>query len=338
MDQVVLDESDFYKDGGHDMYRVAVGRVGRSGGRISVGSTAYGQDTALDRGMQGVGEDGRADERMKVISKARYPWTVVENPETMAGIDLAKQTLSPDAFAEEYEAIRGGLGGAPFPSTLIQRQTHQNAQALVDAGTDTDGPELVWNVSGILAGGFDVGKSRNPSVLSLFEKLPGSPWSEIALLELRQPNGRHYALEDQQRWLARLLDSWPMLKLAVDSKGIGAQLSQSLIKQYGDRRVIAMEVPSKPELHTLEMNWRTIITESKRQLESNECQLVPNHKRARQFTRTARKPNGDYEQPLIDKDDHYDLFWATAYAQYLMAEYGRLRSVYNERSLAVVGG
>jgi phage FluMu gp28-like protein len=337
MDQVVLDESDFYKDGGHDMYRVAIGRVGRSGGRVSLGSTAYGLDTMLDRGMQGLGEDGKTDDRMRVISKARYPWPVAENPETLAGIELARSTLGEDAFAEEYECRRGGLGGSPFPSQLIQRQTHQQAQVAVIDGNDTEGPEIVWSPSGLLAGGFDVGKSRNPSVLSLFEKVPGEPWREIGLIELRRPDGQHYQLVDQQRWLARWLREWPMLNLAVDSKGIGAQLAQGLEKEFGTRRVTAMELPSKPD-NRLEQNWRSIITESKRQLESKECELVPNMKRARQFTRTARKPNGDYEQPLLDKDDHYDLFWATAYAQYLMSDYGRLRSVYNERPLAVVGG
>jgi hypothetical protein len=337
MDQVVLDESDFYKDGGHDMYRVAIGRVGRSGGRVSLGSTAYGEDTMLDRGMTGVGEEGLPDDRMAVISKARYPWTVVENPETVAGIELARSTLSDDAFAEEYECRRGGLGHSPFPSTLIQRQTHQQAQAVVLDGTETEGPELVWSPSGLLAGGFDVGKSRNPSVLSLFEKVPGEPWREIVCVELRRPDGSHYQLVDQQRWLARWLRTWPMLVLAVDGKGIGAQLSQSLEKEFGLRRVITMQVPSKPDNH-MEQSWRSIITEAKRQFEAKECEIVPNMKRARQFTRTSRKPNGDYEQPLIDKEDHYDLFWATVYAQYLMAEYGRLRSVYNDRPLAVVGG
>jgi hypothetical protein len=87
----------------------------------------------------------------------------------------------------------------------------------------------------------------------------------------------------------------------------------------------------------MEMNHRTIFTELKRALEKDEAQLLPNMKRSRQFTRTVRKPNGDYEQPLLEKDDHYDLFMATAYAQYLMAEYGRMDSVYNHRDLAVVG-
>jgi len=331
MTQVVLDESDFYKDGGLDMYRVAIGRVSRSGGRVSMGSTCFGQDTMLDRGMQGIGQDGHADRAMNAISRARYPWTVVENPEVIEAIDLARATLDADAFAEEYEGVRGGLGGAPFPAELIRRQTHSGASAaMVDN-------ELVWNPGGMLAGGFDVGQTRNPSCLSLFEKVPGEPWREVALVKITRPNGSHLSLPEQHEWLRGLLAQWPMMRLCVDARGIGAHISQLLEKEFGIRRVVSMVVGSKPQMRRPQ-DKREMVTELKRALEARELELLPDKERALQMRRTVRKPNGDYDQPGSNKDTHYDLFWATAYAQYLIAEYGRLDSVYNHRSLAVVGG
>jgi phage FluMu gp28-like protein len=339
MTQVVLDEADFYKDGGMDMFRVAMGRIAH-GGRVSMGSTCFGQDTMIDKGMQQVDEEMDASMRdvMRVISRARYTSAVVENPEVLETIELARSVLDPDAFAEEYDCIRGGLGSAPFPADLIRRQTHSGATLAV-----LDDNELVWPYpADQMAAGYDVGKTRNPSVLSLAEKRPGEPWMQIGLVQPRNRTGGHLSLPDQHEWLRRWMTTWPQLKLCVDSVGIGAHMAQALEKEFGRRRVIQMHEGAKPvDRPNHPMTSKEMVTETKRQLEADELQLLPDREQAKQFRRVKRKPNGDYELPNVnDKrdDTHYDQFKATVYLSYLLAEYGRLDSVYNHRGLTVVGG
>ena len=174
---VVLDEVDFYQDGGKTAYRAAITRVMRSKQlRVTLGSTCFGQDTMLDQLMQGRDFEGATDID-PVQSIARYPWPVAEDPDVVAGIEIARRTFDPVDFSEEYECVRGGTGLDPFPAELIRQQTHGYDRFEID-----EVGRLICESGEPLVAGYDVGQSRNPSILSLFEHEPYGVWRQVALI------------------------------------------------------------------------------------------------------------------------------------------------------------
>lgn len=338
---VTLDEVDFYRDGGKDAYRAAITRIMRGEElRVTMGSTCFGQDTELDRMMRGITEAGDVDDDV-IQSIARYPEQVAETPAQRKGIELARKTLDPIDFAEEYLCIRGMTALDPFPAELIRRQTHEFGAYPADSVgrliIDTDVPLVM---------GYDVGMSRNPSIASILERQPTKVWRQKALLmPARLDSGRWHGLElpEQQEWLTELMDRVRTIVLVIDMKGVGAQMTQALEARFGTKRVIRMVVGSKyggaDQVQRSESQDRDLqVTELKKMLEDGVVELLPDKEQAEQFRRTHKNPNGKYEQKGSRKETHFDRFWATAYAAYGVREQRGAASAYSRHGLSVVGG
>lgn len=312
---VYLDEVDFYRDGGREAFRAAMGRITR-GGRITMGSTCFGVDTQLDRVMQG---------ENRKFSRARLPWNVVRNPEVLETIQLARSELEPEDFDEEYGCIRGGASSDTFPASLIRDRMHQEALFT---------PEE-YTARGEAAAGYDVGKSRHPSVLSVLER-EGNIWRQVVLHVPKDERGQALSLPAQQRFLSELLHRNRGMRLALDVAGIGAHAGQALAEEFGSR-VILLHPGSKPSnLPSQEKN--ELVVELKRALEAEEVELAPDRELALQFRRTRLVAGARVDQPGSRKRTHYDLFWATAYSWYAANAAGHVTSTYERKGLVVIRG
>lgn len=321
---VYLDEVDFYKDGAAGAFRVALGRITR-GGRISMGSTVFGEGTQLDRVMRRNSDDKEA----RNFSVCRLPWTVVSKPEMLASIKIALEELEPEAAAEEYGCIRGGDTADTFPADLLRRQQHDGQ---VFSGSTQDLRNL-WRPVGKCVAGYDVGLSRNPSVLSVLE-WQGDRWEQVVLHSPRTDRDSPMSLPQQEALLDDLLRAIPTLTLVLDVVGIGASAGQSLQAKYGSR-VISMSANSKPPGMPSQMK-NDMVVEVKKALEGNELTLAPDRDQALQFRRTRFSPLGSVEQEGSRRRTHYDLFWATTYAWYGTRASGRVASIYEHRDLMVI--
>lgn len=304
---VVLDECDFYRDGGESSFRVSMGRIQR-GGWMRMFSTCFGVDTQLDRVMQG--ED-------RNFARYRLPWTVVENADALAAIEIARQELSPDDFAEEYECIRGG-GSTSFGADLLRRQMH--GDRLVDISDIEDYGELVI--------GADIGTAEHPTVCSVLERHADGVWRQSSLTELR-----HMSLPKQTEMFIEILSRLPRAVLALDATGIGTHIGQQLHERFR-RRVIALKIGSRPE-GLPPQDRSEFVTEFKRALEAGEVELGSDREQTLQFRRTKILSAGKVEQRGSKKKTHYDKAWATMYAWY-GTRVGRRRSVYERRALRVL--
>lgn len=310
---VYLDEADFYKDGGKDAKRVALGRVTR-GGRVTMGSTCFGVDTELDRTMQKEGSN---------FSTMQFPYTVAENPDVQKAIEIARQELDSDDFDEEYACVRGGSTSDTFPVALIKAALHDDAPIPLDE-LDTRAPTIA---------AYDVGGSRHPSVISVIENT-ADEWRQIVLEEIRNKT-----LPDQEGMLIDLLTKFPNMSLVIDEVGIGLQAAQALTSRFGSR-VIAMHAGSKPDGMPV-MGRADMVVETRKALEGDRLKLLADREQQQQFhrTRLVKGTGGNLivDQPGSKKRTHYDKFWTVNYAWYGVRARAR-ESVYEKRGIVVVGG
>jgi phage FluMu gp28-like protein len=305
---VVLDELDFYKDGGREAFKVSMGRITR-GGRVTMGSTCFGAGTQLDNVMQG-------EERN--FSRGRFPWTVAENPDVLESIQLAKEELAPEDFAEEYECVRGGTLGDTFTPDLLRKALHDGKLVSPD--------EVTPNPEGQVFG-YDVGASLHPSILCGLEKI-GDEWHQRVLEEYRG-----VSLPDQTRSLQVLLRRLPTARLVIDAHGIGMNSAQALESEFG-KRVTPLHAAASP---THIMSKGEMVQELRRGMEAGELFLGADREQTLQFRRTRRLAGGRIEQPGTRKKVHYDRFWAVAYAWFGVAHLAPVRSTYEDHGLLVVG-
>jgi len=350
--KVVLDEMDFYKDGGEQAFRIAIGRIAR-GGKIVGGSTCFGQGTTLDKI---VSRDVELEEASKA-SVGRIPYYAAENLEALQTALLAMATLTADEFEEEYECVRGALGDT-FPASMVHAATHEEDEWTVEDGflcePDVDDEGVGWRrieTSAPMVLGVDVGQTKNPTIGSLLVK-EGSQWIQHAVLAPNE-DGHPLSLPQQQRWLASLLDHHRSLKVVVDAIGIGAGPAEALLEKFGDDRVLLMvagiadptqklsaRAAKKVRRRDLPPTDKYSLTvELKVGMEAGELMLLGEREQAKQLKATKLKTGHTVEQPGSRRKTHYDRFWALAYSWWgVRALRGSTGSPYNRRGLLVAGG
>jgi len=241
----------------------------------------------------------------------------VENEDALGAIEIARQELSEDDFAEEYECVRGG-GTASFSADLLRRQMH--GEALVDISDLSDYGDLVL--------GADIGTAEHPTVVSALERHADGVWRQSALTELRR-----MGLPRQTEVFIELLNRLPRAVLAIDATGIGTHIGQILHERFR-RRVIPMKIGSHPD-NLPSQDRAEYVTEFKRAMEAAEVEISTDREQALQFRRTKLLSGGKVEQRGSKKKTHYDRAWATMYAWYA-TRVGRRRSVYERRGLRVL--
>jgi phage FluMu gp28-like protein len=315
---VYLDEADFYLDGGQEAFRAGLTRITRGRHlRLTMGSTVFGSGTKLDSVMRG-NDDTR-------FSRAILPWQVVEDPDRRGEIEEFMAELPEEEAREEYECIRGGGALDTFSPALIRRQLSVYEPV----------SSVEWRPTGPAVAGFDVGKSRHPSILIGLEKR-GSSWHPAVIEQPTDSSGSPLSLPEQERYLTRIMEDIPTLTLAVDVAGLGQQINDALSQRFGSR-FIAINSSSKPA-DMPPMGRYELATEVKRALEADEGKLPNDRELMAQFKQTRLESNGKVTQPGSKRSTHFDRFWTYCYAWYATHARNAVRSRYADRGLVVVGG
>jgi phage FluMu gp28-like protein len=328
---VYLDESEFYKDGGDEAKKIAMGRATR-GYRVNMGSTVAGEGTALDKTMR----------ESKQFSKSRLPYIVASNAESIETIRIAAEELDDETFDEEYGCKRGGAASDTFSAELLRYAQHDAGEITLDPEIDKIRDAEAWVASFVdevkrrldemtgLVFAVDVGTSQHPTIVTPIRHDVDDVWRQQAIFEIRNRK-----LEDQELLLRALLDAYERAVMVLDVIGIGRQAGESLQFRYRNR-FVPMQAGTRPD-GMPSMEKHQLVIETKKGLESSKLQLVPDKQQFEQFRR-SKLVGGIVEQPGTRSGRvHYDRFWAACYGWYV-ARLGPRRSIYNTRDLIVVGG
>lgn len=318
---VVLDEADFYADGGTDAFRAGLTRLIRGPHlRLTMGGTVFGSGTKLDKVMH-ENEDTR-------FSRAVFPYTVVEDDARREGIEAFMGELDEDEAIEEFMCVRGGGATDSFPPALIRASLSPFEPV---ASTS-------WNPTGPAVVGADIGKSRHPTIVVGLEQM-GHTW-QPRVIEQPEMGGQSLTLPQQQDYLDRLMEQIPTLVLAVDVSGLGQQINDYMSSRYGSR-FIAINSSSTEYARARglpPMGRYELATEVKRALEASEVALPTDRSLMQQFGSTQLSADRKVIQPGSKRSTHYDRFWSFCYAWYAANARRAVRSVYANRGLIVVGG
>ena len=315
---VIVDEADFLKDGGEDVYRAGMTRVLR-GYRFTMGGTVFGEGTQLDEVMH-----HKPDTQ---FSRAVFPWTVITHDSQLReGIIANRSEFPADQAVEEYDCVRGGGATDTFPPSLVRAA--QSDEPLV--------PLHEWSPQGTAVLGYDVGKSRHPSIAIGLEHI-GNRWHTRVLEEPRDPVSRSgLSLPAQETYLRRLMERVQGLTLCMDVNGIGQHMNDALSGAYRQRFIPLNSAANPPE------GWqpwskKELVTALKYAMENGELTIPVDISLAKQLRNTRLLADGRIEQPGSKRTTHYDRFWSLAYAWYATLAGRGMRSVYGSKRLIVIG-
>lgn len=162
---------------------------------------------------------------------------------------------------------------------------------------------LGWKHSGTLRAGFDVGRKKDSSALVVTEDIDGHQFVRYCQKWHRMP------FEDQKAILDELMTDLPIQRLHIDATGIGMQLAESMVEEYGEERVYAENFTQQSK----EM-WAGDL---KILMQKGNITL-PKHRDLRNEIHSIRKIVGVGGKPRFDSDrnakHHGDLYWALALA------------------------
>ncbi|HET9621189.1 MAG TPA: terminase family protein [Kofleriaceae bacterium] len=205
-------------------------------------------------------------------------------------------SLPLEDFQEEFEVSYSDESYSFYSYELILPCTSDELVLADDFTTFGD-------VRGRLVAGFDVGRKRDLSELSIFEELDGKKVCRL----LRSYD--KVAFAEQESDLRRMLDTLPIARLSIDQNGIGMHLAENL------RRDHAQVVPETFSNESKEI-WATdfkILLQRKDVVLPKHRELVSQiHGVKRRLTPTG-KPSFEVERDQ-DSKGHGDKFWSIALA------------------------
>jgi phage FluMu gp28-like protein len=205
-------------------------------------------------------------------------------------------SLPLEDFQEEFEVSYSDESYSFYPYELILPCTSDDLVLADDFKT-------FGSVQGRLVAGFDVGRKRDLSELSIFEE---QGTKKVCRL-LRSYDKIEFA--EQEGDLRRMLNTLPIARLSIDQNGIGMQLAENL------RRDHAQVVPETFSNESKEI-WATdfkILLQRKDVVLPKHRELVSQiHGVKRRLTPTG-KPSFEVERDASSKG-HGDKFWSVALA------------------------
>lgn len=228
---------------------------------------------------------------------------------------LAALTL--EDFQQEFELAFQDESYSFYPYELILPCTTDDLVLADDFATFGD-------VTGRLVAGFDVGRKRDLSELSIFEDVGGKKVCRLLRSYDRVP------FADQEGELRRMLNILPIGRLSIDQNGIGMHLAENLSRDFGQ------VVPETFSNESKEI-WATdfkILLQRKDVVLPKDRQLVAQiHSIKRRLTPTG-KPSFEPEREEIGRG-HADRFWSVALA--CQKERGLLPGILPEVHVRVIG-
>jgi phage FluMu gp28-like protein len=226
-------------------------------------------------------------------------------------------SLPLEDFQEEFEIGYSDESYSFYPYELILPCTTDDIVLADDFATFGD-------VTGRLVAGFDVGRKRDLSELSIFEDVGGKKVCRLLRSYERVP------FADQEADLRRMLTMLPIGRLSIDQNGIGMHLAENLGRDFGT------VVPETFSNESKEI-WATdfkILLQRKDVVLPKDRQLVAQiHSIKRRLTPTG-KPSFEPEREEIGRG-HADRFWSVALA--CKKERGPLPGAVPEVHVRVIG-
>jgi len=220
-----------------------------------------------------------------------------ERVRTFGNQDLQAQfdALPLEAFQEEFEIGYASEHDVYYPYELILPCTDELALATDFAAF---GP-----VKGRLVAGFDVGRKRDLSELSIFEELDGKKVCRLLRSFDRAP------FADQEGELRKMLNTLPIARLSIDQTGMGMHLAENLRSEF------AVVVPETFTTESKEI-WATdfkILLQRKEVVLPKDRQLVAQIHSIRRRLSPTGKALFEVEADEIVRG-HSDRFWSVALA------------------------
>jgi len=245
--------------------------------------------------------------------------TTEERVRTFGTKDIGEQldALSLEDFRGEFELDYADESYSFFSYELILPCTSDDIVLADDFATFGD-------VTGRLVAGFDVGRKRDLSELSIFEELDGKKVCRM----LRSYDKVPFAAQEGD--LRRMLTILPIGRLSIDQNGIGMHLAENLGRDFG---VVV------PETFTNESKeiWATdfkILLQRKDVVLPKDRELVAQiHGVKRGLTPTG-KPSFEVERNA-DGRGHGDRWWSVALA--CQKERGPLPGAVTEINVRIIG-
>ncbi len=196
-------------------------------------------------------------------------------------------------FQQEYECLFVDEAVAFYPHALIGPCTREIAVA--------EDPSDVPRPKGRLTGGYDVGRTRDRSVFTLFDTHKG----ERRMVMNCVLNRVKYAA--QEGLLRRALNMLPIASLKIDKTGIGANLAENLETDF----------PQVEGVHFTNSRKEQLAVDFKVLLQGERIVLPKDRKLVSQIHSVRRRVTAqgnivfDAERT---RDGHADMFWACALA------------------------
>lgn len=288
-----LDEIAHYSGQQDDtkIYDAAIGRTTRSGLRLTLLSTPFGQrgifyDVCKDR------------DKYPDYEPFEFPYTVIQDADWLKSVALIKRnSSSEDAFKQEYECYFIGDSGTYFSYDLINGRIDEKLELLNDISE-------LSRCTGQLYAGYDVGRKGHASILFVLEKQNKKDGGQL-IVRLIKPY-TNAAWHIQKATLADLLLVPQVKKLSIDSTGMGLQLAEEVRDMAQSRVNMINFVGQKTQLAEL----------AKMAFEKNLITL-PNDRALKNEIHSIEKnvtAAGVRFDTTENKKHHADRFWAMAMA------------------------
>lgn len=207
------------------------------------------------------------------------------------------ESLTLEDFQQEFEVFYSDEAMTFFPYELILPNC-----TLDDEDMCTDFGELSM-ARGRLTAGYDVGRRRDASELSVFETVNGRQRCRMIKSYDRVP------FETQEHELRALLTIAPMARLSIDQTGMGIQMAENLSREFPGVVVPEMFTNSSKEIwcndFKIGLQQRAIELPRDREL------IGQIHSIQKTVTASSRIT---FEAKDTDTKGHADKFWSCALA------------------------
>ena len=216
-------------------------------------------------------------------------------------------------FQQEFELMEIDDDASLLPWDLIVRRTPTGEEALEKC----DSIETLYEktMQQNLYAGFDVGRHKDSSELSVFAEQDG------VLVERYFLTLQTASFSTQEDFLRKLMNLPNVLKLGIDKTGMGEQIAERMEQSYGTRiSPIHFSAPMKASL----------ATQTKMYMEKDKVTFIANPERSYQMHSIKKKvtDHGNIQyvaatgkvDAIGGHKHHGDVFWSRALAIYCHAE------------------
>lgn len=217
-------------------------------------------------------------------------------------------------FQQEFEVVYSDETMTYFPYDLIMPCT----DPLLELLNEFD--EVAKVCKGRIVAGYDVGRTRDLSVLAVFEEKPDGTYRCVMMIELeRKP------FAEQQDLLLAFLTIVPCARLSIDNNGIGMQLAENL---SADHPQVVRETFTSASKEIWCTDFKILLQKKLIELPRDRDLVAQIHSIKKTVTAGGRV---SYEADANAKGlkGHADKFWACALA--VRKERGELRQPGNVR-------